>query len=81
MYRPTRHGGINIGSIVQLALGTREIGDFEDRRHVAGSESHRFSHVPESSERWPVQSRELVGLPPDDDPRVYVSAHLPRRRE
>ncbi len=54
-------------------------GYVKDRRHVAGFKPHRLSHVPETSPRgWQVRTLDLVGLLLNDEPRVYVSAHLPR---
>ena len=57
-------------------------GYFKDRRHVAGFAPHRFSKVPVSSPtRWKVRTLDLVGLLLNDEPRVYVSANLPRMGE
>ena len=52
-------------------------GYLKDRRHVAGFVSHRFSQVPEPARRWRVQTLDLVSLLLHDEPRVYVSDHLP----
>ena len=59
-------------------VNPRDFGYFKDRRHVAGFETHRFSQVPTSENRWKVQTLELVSLLLHDDPEVYVSSHLPR---
>jgi hypothetical protein len=54
-------------------------GYFKDRRHVAGFEPHRFRQVPELwGQPWRVQTLDLVGLLLNDEPRVYVSAQLPK---
>ncbi len=53
-------------------------GYVKDRRHVAGFEGHRFGEVPGSWGRWELQTLELVGLLVADEPRIYVSDHLPR---
>ena len=69
-------------------INSRGFGYLKDRRHVAGFESHRFSEVPEPTERWPkpsdrwqVQTLDLVGLILHDKPQVYVSDHLPSMDE
>jgi hypothetical protein len=64
-------------SIVDF-VNPRGFGYFKDRSHVAGFETHRFSRVPDSKNRWKVQSLELVSLLLHDEPEVYVSDHLPR---
>lgn len=55
-------------------------GYFKDRRHVAGFEPHRLTKTP-TSERWHVQTVELVGLLLHERPVVYVTGHLPRMDE
>jgi hypothetical protein len=59
-------------------VNPRGFGYFKDRRHVTGFETHRFSQVPASANRWKVQTLELVSLLLHDEPEVYVSSHLPR---
>ena len=76
-------GGTSLGRFHEAGVvdfaDPREFGYFKDRRHVAGFEPHRFSEVPElPGEVWKVQTLDLVGLLLEDEPRVYVSAHLPR---
>ncbi len=77
-----------------IDLHTTGAGDFldsalfgyvKDREHVAGFESHRFTQVPTlpagDTESWRVVRLELVSLLRYDEPRVYVSTHLPNMNE
>lgn len=59
-------------------INAENFGHVKDRRHVAGFQSHRFSKVPEPTDGWRVETLELVGLLLHAEPRVYVSAELPR---
>jgi hypothetical protein len=59
-------------------INPRGFGYFKDRRHVTGFETHRFSRVPTSANRWEVRTLELVSLLLHEEPEVYVSSHLPR---
>ena len=56
-------------------------GYFMDRRHVAGFQSHGFRAVPKARGTWELASLDLVGLLLEDEPRVYVSSHLPAMDE
>jgi hypothetical protein len=56
-------------------------GYVNDRRHVAGFQSHRFSKQPEPVELWKLQTLNLVGLVMYDKPVAYVSDNLPRMDE
>jgi len=62
-------------------------GFVKDRQHVAGFQSHGFSgvptfnHEPKPAVEWKVASVELVGLLLHDEPRVYISAKLPKMDE
>jgi len=58
-------------------VNLRGFGYLKDRRHVAGFQSHRFSRVPASGNRWRVRTLDLVSLLRHDPPAVYVSDHLP----
>ena len=60
-------------------------GYVESRDHVVGFEPHRFESLPQldgsSSGEWRLAKLELVSLLKQPEPRVYVSAHLPRMDE
>lgn len=60
-------------------------GYVESRDHVVGFEPHRFDKLPvlkdESRGEWRLAKLELVSLLKQPEPRVYVSAHLPRMDE
>lgn len=60
-------------------------GYVENRDHVVGFEPHRFNSLPKlsgvSAESWRLTKLELVSLLKHSEPRVYVSAHLPRMDE
>ena len=45
---------------------------------IVGFQTHRFSQIPDPTERWKVQHLELVSLLLHDEPKVYVSPDLPR---
>jgi hypothetical protein len=67
-------------------LSAERMGYVEDREHVAGFDSHRFTHVPdlsaeEGANRWDVQRLELIGLLSHDRPVAYVTEHLPDLEE
>ena len=63
-------------SIVDF-VNPQGFGLFKSRRRVAGFESHRFSRIPASRNRWQVRTLDLVSLLRHDPPAVYVSDHLP----
>ena len=65
-----------VRSVVNFA-NPEGFGYFQDRRHVAGFESHRFSEVPGPAQNWKVERLELVSLLLHDVPAVYVSDKLP----
>ena len=65
-----------VKSVVNFA-NPEGFGYFQDRRHVGGFESHRFSEVPGPAESWKVERLELVSLLLHDVPVVYVSDKLP----
>ena len=52
-------------------------GYIQDREHVTGFESHRFTAMPKWS-RWKIQRLELVSLLKHEKPVAYVSDYLPR---
>jgi hypothetical protein len=68
-------------------------GYFADREHVAGFVPHRFSRSPDPFHghqaprdaklhgSWTTRKVELVSLLKHEQPRVYVSKHLPRMDE
>ena len=72
--------GLHDDSVVDF-VNPMGFGYFKDRRHVAGFDAHRFVNVPRPAERWAIKTLELVGLLLLDEPRVYVSATLPRMDE
>jgi hypothetical protein len=55
-------------------------GFVKDRRNVAGFLAHQFNELLEEKP-WKIMRLELVGLLPDDRPRVYVTATLPRMQD
>jgi hypothetical protein len=57
-----------------------------DKQHVAGFIGHRYSKIPwfpdvVEGEKWHIQRLELVSFLRFEEPRVYVSKHLPRMDE
>jgi hypothetical protein len=56
-------------------------GFVKDRRHVAGFQPHQFSEAPKTTEKWVVQTLDLVSLLLHEEPVVYDSANLPRMDE
>ena len=58
-------------------VNLRGVGYLRDRRHGTGFQSHRFSRVPASGNRWRVRTLDLVSLLRHDPPAVYVADHLP----
>jgi len=59
-----------------------------DREHVRGYQSHQFRSMPEpdrsemgQTQRWSIQSLELVSLLKHPEPVAYLSQHLPRMDE
>jgi hypothetical protein len=61
-------------------VNPRGFGWVKSRAEVAGFQAHHFRSVPKS-ERWRVESIELVGLLLHQKPVVYVTASLPRMEE
>jgi hypothetical protein len=64
------------------------IGYVQDRDHVAGFQSHRFTRIPEigvpysrPQSSWKLARLELVSLLKHDSPLVYDSPHLPQMDE
>lgn len=64
------------------------IGYVQDRDHVAGFQSHRFTTIPEvgspysqPQSPWKVTRLELVSLLTHETPVAYVSKHLPQMDE
>jgi hypothetical protein len=63
-------------------------GYLPQRRLAAGFQVHQFRHVPvfwstepPETQRWRLRNLELVSLLKFDEPRVYLSEHLPRMDE
>jgi hypothetical protein len=62
-------------------------GYIKDRQHVKGFQSHHFRSVPRLADSWPgtdrwiVQSLELVSLLKHEEPVAYLSKNLPRMDE
>lgn len=75
---------LHAGGTLQFVDPDRR-GYIESRDHVVGFEPHRFDKLPEldglSSGEWRLAKLELVSLLKHPEPRVYVSAHLPRMDE
>ncbi len=69
--------GFHIASIVDF-VNPKGFGYFQDRRNVAGFQSHGFSKVPDPIPKWEVANLELVGLLRHEQPVVYVSDTLPK---
>jgi hypothetical protein len=64
------------------------IGYVQDRDHVAGFQSHRFTRIPEigapysqPQSSWKLARLELVSLLRHESPLAYVSRHLPQMDE
>ena len=80
----TRMNNLLTESIVDFA-NPGGFGYFQDRRHVAGFEAHRFSRVPFPGpgldESWKLERLELVSLLLHEVPAVYVSDRLPAMNE
>lgn len=69
-------------------LEPERIGYVEDRNHVVGFQSHRFTKLPEltapkapSPAPWQIVRLELVSLLKHGTPVAYVSKHLPQMDE
>jgi hypothetical protein len=68
-------------------VNPKGFGLIEDKEHVKGFQVHHFHAVPRLQEppgqtqRWHIQSLELVSLLKHDEPVTYVSKHLPRMDE
>lgn len=67
-------------------LNPDRFGYIQDRDHVAGFESHRFTALPVGQNQawqasWRLARLELIGLMKYDKPKAYVSKYLPRLKE
>jgi hypothetical protein len=68
-------------------LDRDRMGYVQDRDHVAGFESHRFTAMPQlsikktQSASWRITRLELVSLLKHDPPVAYVSKNLPQMDE
>lgn len=67
-------------------LNPDRFGYIQDRDHVAGFESHRFTALPVGQNQawqasWRLARLELIGLLKYDKPKAYVSKYLPRLKE
>jgi hypothetical protein len=75
---------LHAGGTLQFVDPDR-VGYVKDRDHVVGFEPHRFDSLPQldgaSAGEWRLAKLELVSLLKHPEPRVYVSAHLPRMEE
>jgi hypothetical protein len=66
---------------------TKGFGFIEDREHVKGFQAHHFHAMPSlkasptQTQRWRIQSLELVSLLKHEEPVAYLSKHLPRMDE
>jgi hypothetical protein len=62
-------------------------GYVKDRKHVSGFQSHQFHRMPSLASpdhgnvRWQVCSLQLLSLIKHDEPRAYISEHLPQMNE
>ena len=79
-----RMNDLLVNSVVNF-VNPEGFGYFQDRRHVAGFEPHRFSRVPfpgpGADESWKVERLELVSLLLHEVPAVYISDRLPAMNE
>ena len=67
-------------------LDVGRIGYVQDRDHVAGFLSHRFERIPKpelesGTNQWDISRLDLISILKHDDPKAYVSEHLPRMDE
>jgi hypothetical protein len=67
-------------------VNAKGFGFIKDREQVRGFQAHQFHAVPPlkspvETERWRIQSLELVSLLKHEEPVVYLSKHLPRMDE
>jgi hypothetical protein len=68
-------------------VNKKGFGLIDDKGHVTGFQAHHFHAVPQLKEgpgqtqRWRIQSLELVSLLKQDEPGVYLSKNLPRMDE
>ena len=67
-------------------VNAKGFGFVKDREHVTGFQAHHFHAVPQlkslvQTERWRIQSLELVSLLKHEQPVAYLSKHLPRMDE
>jgi hypothetical protein len=67
-------------------VNAQGFGFIKDREHVTGFQAHHFRAVPQvqspvATERWRIQSLELVSLLKHAEPVAYLSKHLPRMDE
>jgi len=56
-------------------------GFIKDRLRVAGFQEHQISQTPTPSERWTLQTLDLIGIALHEEPVAYVSEYLPRMDE
>jgi len=68
------------GSVVDF-VNADNFGFIKDRRHVAGFQEHQISQTPTPSERWTLQTLDLIGVALHEEPVAYVSEYLPRMDE
>jgi hypothetical protein len=77
---------LHLDSVVDF-VNPQGFGLIEDKEHVKGFQAHHFHSVPHlkelpgQTERWRIQSLELVSLLKHEEPAVYVSRNLPRMDE
>jgi hypothetical protein len=68
-------------------VNPKGFGLIEDKEHVKGFQVHHFHAIPRlrqapgQTQRWRIQSLELVSLLQHDEPVAYLSKHLPRMDE
>jgi hypothetical protein len=68
-------------------VNPKGFGFIKDREHVKGFQAHHFHALPSLKEsptqtqRWRIQSLELVSLLKHEEPVAYLSKHLPRMDE
>jgi hypothetical protein len=62
-------------------LNPTEFGFGKDRTSIFGFRPHQFRHDADAPTRWQVARLELIGLLKYNEPRAYVSEHLPKMDE
>ena len=79
-------GAMHRDSVVDF-VNPRGFGYIQDREHVKGFQAHHFRQMPrlqgseKESQRWRIQTLELVSLLKHQEPVAYLSEHLPRMDE